>query len=184
MRKANRSRTRDFEDQDDAPRAGLRGWITRHPTDAVCLFAAITAVGAIAANALFLQKGPHPAPIFAEGSPPKPTPPVPLPPAKRPSAAATTTASLPPPPAKQPAAPTRPARPDPIADLLEPSNRTIAAQRALTEFGYGQIKPTGTVGPETKAAIERFERERKLPVTGQLSERLIRELSSLKGAPL
>ncbi|MGH8518390.1 MAG: peptidoglycan-binding domain-containing protein, partial [Panacagrimonas sp.] len=67
---------------------------------------------------------------------------------------------------------------------LQPTNRTMAVQRALAEFGYGQIKPTGTVGPETRAAIEKFERERKLPVTGQISDRLVRELSVLKGAPL
>jgi peptidoglycan hydrolase-like protein with peptidoglycan-binding domain len=73
---------------------------------------------------------------------------------------------------------------DPIAELLEPANRTMAVQRALAEFGYGQIKPTGTVGPETKAAIEKFERERKLPVTGQVSERLTRELAAMKGGPL
>jgi peptidoglycan hydrolase-like protein with peptidoglycan-binding domain len=68
--------------------------------------------------------------------------------------------------------------------LLEPSNRTAAVQRALAEFGYGQIKPTGTIGPETRAAIEKFERERRLPVTGQISERLTRELSIMKGGPL
>ncbi len=76
------------------------------------------------------------------------------------------------------------ARHDPIAEMIEPTNRMIAVQRALAEFGYGQIKPTGTLGPETKAAIERFERERRLPVTGQLSNRLTRELSALKGGPL
>ena len=77
-----------------------------------------------------------------------------------------------------------PERYDPIAELLEPTNRTVAVQRALTEFGYGQIKATGTVGPDTRAAIEKFERERKLPVTGQISERLTRELTTLKGGPL
>ena len=87
-------------------------------------------------------------------------------------------------PVRTAAAPRADNRPDPIAELLEPSNRTMAVQRALAEFGYGQIKPTGTVGPETKAAIEKFERERRLPVTGQVSDRLARELSALKGGPL
>jgi peptidoglycan hydrolase-like protein with peptidoglycan-binding domain len=54
-------------------------------------------------------------------------------------------------------------------------------QRALAINGYGQLKATGTLGPETQAAIERFERERKMPVTGQISERLLRELSAVTG---
>jgi peptidoglycan hydrolase-like protein with peptidoglycan-binding domain len=56
-----------------------------------------------------------------------------------------------------------------------------AVQRALTEYGYGQLKPTGTIGADTQAAIQKFERERKLPVTGQLSERMVRELAVVIG---
>jgi hypothetical protein len=32
--------------------------------------------------------------------------------------------------------------------------------------------------------IERFERDRKMPVTGQVSERLVRELAAQTGRPL
>lgn len=146
-------------------------------------------------NALFLQAGPHPAPIFANLSPAAPE-----------TTNSSATASLRPrrtessgskadfsgatgksghigKPAAVPVAATI-ARHDPIGQLLEPSNRMLAVQRALAEFGYGQIKPTGIAGPETKAAIEKFERERKLPVTGQLSERLTRELAVMKGGPI
>lgn len=78
-----------------------------------------------------------------------------------------------------------PARPDPIAALLVPdTRRVVAVQRALADYGYGQIKPSGFLDPETKAAIERFERERKLPVSGQISERLTRELTAVTGRPL
>jgi peptidoglycan hydrolase-like protein with peptidoglycan-binding domain len=76
------------------------------------------------------------------------------------------------------------ARPDPIAEYLAPSRQVIAVQRALSEFGYGQIKPTGLIDPETQSAIERFERERRLPVTGQLSHRVVRELAAITGRPL
>jgi len=65
-----------------------------------------------------------------------------------------------------------------------PSKRVLAVQRALAEYGYGQIKPTGVVDAETKAAIERFERERRLPITGQVSDRFARELASVTGRPL
>src|SRR5581483_3121057 len=49
----------------------------------------------------------------------------------------------------KPAAQLEPAsRSDPIAALLAPDKRVLAIQRALAEFGYGQIKPTGLFGPE------------------------------------
>ena len=60
----------------------------------------------------------------------------------------------------------------------------MALQRALSDFGYGQIKPSGTVDAETSAAIEKFERERKLPITGQVSDRVVRELAAMTGRPL
>jgi hypothetical protein len=37
---------------------------------------------------------------------------------------------------------------------------------------------------ETKAAVERFERARRQPVTGQLSEQLVHDLAALTGRPL
>ena len=64
------------------------------------------------------------------------------------------------------------------------SRRVAAVQRALTEYGYGQLKPTGTVGSDTQAAIQKFERARKLPVTGQVSDRLVRELTAMIGHPI
>jgi len=57
-------------------------------------------------------------------------------------------------------------------------------QRALADFGYGQIKPSGVVDAETKSAIEKFERERKLPPTGQPSDRVMREMTDMTGRQL
>jgi peptidoglycan hydrolase-like protein with peptidoglycan-binding domain len=57
-------------------------------------------------------------------------------------------------------------------------------QRVLTEYGYGQLKPTGTIGSDTQAAIQKFERERKLPLTGQMSDRLVRDLVAMTGHPI
>jgi peptidoglycan hydrolase-like protein with peptidoglycan-binding domain len=57
-------------------------------------------------------------------------------------------------------------------------------QRALTDYGYGQLKSTGVAGSDTQAAIQKFERARKLPVTGQVSERLVRELAAMIGHPI
>jgi peptidoglycan hydrolase-like protein with peptidoglycan-binding domain len=77
--------------------------------------------------------------------------------------------------------PAEPVRNDPIAELIAPSKRVLAIQRALSDFGYGQIKPTGQYDPETKAAIEKFERDHRLPVTGQISDRVVRELAAMTG---
>jgi peptidoglycan hydrolase-like protein with peptidoglycan-binding domain len=71
-----------------------------------------------------------------------------------------------------------------VADRPAPSKRVIALQRALADFGYGQIKPSGIIDAETQAAIEKFERERKLPVTGQPSDRVMREMMAMTGRPL
>jgi Putative peptidoglycan binding domain len=91
---------------------------------------------------------------------------------------------------------------DPLADLVKSisggqgashaqpaaqsggARRVAAVQRALTEYGYGQLKPTGMIGPDTQAAIQKFERDRKLPVTGQLSDRVVRELAIVIGHPI
>ena len=72
---------------------------------------------------------------------------------------------------------TAPAKTEPAVS----SARVAAVQRALTDYGYGQLKATGTVGADTQAAIQKFERERKLPLTGQVSDRLVRELGLATG---
>jgi peptidoglycan hydrolase-like protein with peptidoglycan-binding domain len=89
----------------------------------------------------------------------------------------TTTAS---PPAARPT----PSRAEVAVERPAPSKRVIALQRALAEYGYGQIKPSGIIDAETQAAIEKFERERKLPITGQASDRVVRELAAMTGRPL
>jgi hypothetical protein len=194
------------------------------PKDTVAGVLAFAAITAIVANALFLQAGPHPSPMFgsivtmpvpaqapasplprprpaeatkSEAAPPEPKVPEPRvvelkaaePKAadskgadpltnlvKATSAAPQATSSIPRPPAAIPVS----SRSD---SMLGPggSRRVAAVQRALTEYGYGQLKPTGTVGSDTQAAIVKFERERKIPATGQMNERLVRELSAMIG---
>jgi hypothetical protein len=60
----------------------------------------------------------------------------------------------------------------------------MAVQRALAEFGYGQIKPSGVIDAPTSVAIEKFESEHKLPATGRLSDRLLNELANMTGRPI
>jgi len=277
-------RAADGED-DFARRAwhlSLLRLVLRRPRDSLAVIAAAAVVTAIAVNGLFLQKGPHPAPIF----PIKPLPVV--------GSESTNAISLPRPRPAEPDAlrrePGRPraeivtdiqrelarrgyydgaadgvygaktdaairdfeqvaglkpstelgetllaaimragakpkalppaaaARKDPIADLIaqrpvqqaamqpqpvppaplpqprqEPapslaslhvSPKVLAVQRALSDFGYGQIRPTGLYDADTKLAIQRFERDRRLPITGEMSDRVLRELAALTGRPL
>jgi len=186
------------------------------PKDMVAGALAFAVVSAIIANALFLQAGRHPSPMFgsvvaipaaalAPASPlPRPRPveadaSLPEPKAAEPKPAepkaadplanlvkaATSVAPVAPSPTVRPPAPIpASSRNETIANSAPISRRVAAVQRALTEYGYGQLKPTGTVGSETQAAIQKFERERKLPMTGQMSDRLVRELTAMIGRPI
>src|SRR5258708_7522910 len=210
------------------------------PKDMVAGALAVAAIGAILTNALFLQAGRHPSPMFgsvvtlpapAVANPlPRPRPvelavrpaePAPLeakpveakgvdarnsdhktadsrtadpmtnlvvkstspapaavsnvanPPAKPTGAAAATPSNVMRPPASIP-----------VSSPSAGARRVASVQRTLTEYGYGQLKPTGAVGADTQAAITKFERDRKLPVTGQMSDRLVRELTAMTGRPI
>ncbi len=176
-------------------RAAAASIISRHPRESVAFFIGGSAVVMICANALFMQPGPHPAPILTRSSAPLPraatiaTPLSPVPiaqparfepvqpavlPPVRPQAAPSAVKS------KMAAAP-EPARQDPIAQLLAPTKRITAVQRILTAYGYGQIKPTGVLDTATEDAIRKFETSRKMPVTGQVSEPVVRALSAMSG---
>lgn len=244
-----RAATIEAEAEEGGLRALLSRALGRNPVDAIGLFLLLLALGAILANALYRQPGPHPAPIFSV----KPRPvaertdsvtPVPR---ARPAAAKSdatgrsradlvadvqrelikrglfegaadgvmgprtdaairdfeTLASMkvtgepseellralqrrPKVEAAAPRAATR----DQIHEVLSGSaaslsaQRIIAVQRALNDSGYGPVKATGTIGAETTAAIRKFEGDRKMPVTGQISARLVRELAAFTGRPL
>jgi hypothetical protein len=168
---------------------GLAMRILLHsPKDLFAGSLAVAAVGAIVANAMFMQAGHHPSPMFSsstvmplalpQANPlPKPRPveadTAEVKPVASPHPAATHGA--------RPAAPTPSAAKDPVADLINSTRRIAAVQRLLTDYGYGQLKPTGTVGTDTQAAIRKFEQARKMPVTGQMSDHLIRELAAVTG---
>lgn len=74
--------------------------------------------------------------------------------------------------------------PVPPAAVGKPeADAVLLGQRALAKLGYG-VKPDGIMGSETRQAIERFERDRRLPVTGEFGSRTLRELASLSGLPM
>ena len=204
------------------------------PKDTLAGLVAVGAIAAIVANALLLQTGRHPAPMFgtvinlpapssvplsnplprprpvgADTSPlepratefraePKPSElkPSELKPAERaaekaPEKSVEATAStrsndpmtnLVKATTSTPPTALRPPAPIPAQGLA--ARRIAGVQRALSEYGYGNLKITGTMNGETQAAIQKFEREHKMQVTGQLSDRLLRELAAAIGHPV
>jgi Putative peptidoglycan binding domain len=209
-----RRRARAVAVEADSERGFAMRILLHSPKDVVAGAFAFAAVIAIIANALFLQAGRHPSPMFgsvsatpaalAPGSPlPRPRPVEADTSLSEPKAAeskpaepkatdplanlvkATSAPAVAPPNIVRPPAPIpASSRNEAIANPAPGSRRVAAVQRALTEYGYGQLKPTGTVGSDTQAAIQKFERERKLPVTGQISDRLVRELIAVTGRPI
>jgi hypothetical protein len=169
---------------------GGRLWTTaaHRPVDSAALLCAGAASLIIIVNAVFLQSGPHPAPFFANPAAQLQTA------DNRPTATVTPPAKPVETPAVRPAAPSRTPhgaqarRNDPIGDLIGASvtspSRIAAVQRVLSDFGYGQLRVSGTLDGPTSAAIQRFEADHKLPVTGQLSDRLLNELAVMVGHPL
>lgn len=72
----------------------------------------------------------------------------------------------------------------PPGDVQAGSSRILAVQKALARLGYGPIKLDGQPGTETRLAIQRFERDRNLPVSGEISDRVVRELSTVSGTSI
>lgn len=56
----------------------------------------------------------------------------------------------------------------------------LAAQHALVKLGF-VLKPDGVAGPATRQAIMHFERARGLPVRGELTPSLVRQLKAEAG---
>ncbi|WP_371737036.1 peptidoglycan-binding domain-containing protein [Bradyrhizobium sediminis] len=199
----------------EAERGLVMRILLHSPKDMVAGALAFAAVSAIIANALFLQAGRHPSPMFgtvvAMPAPASPLPrPRPAEAAARPADAAPVEPRIEPRAAESrgadpmtnlvkattasPAAPSNVARPpapipassrnETIPNQTPAARRVAAVQRTLTEYGYGQLKPTGIAGSDTQAAIQKFERERRIPVTGQVSDRLVRELTAMIGRPI
>jgi hypothetical protein len=77
-----------------------------------------------------------------------------------------------------------PAPAAPARSLAQPSRQVLAVQQALSEFGYGQLKPNGIYDAETRGAVQSFERARHLPVTEDITPAVRHELSQLTGRNL
>jgi peptidoglycan hydrolase-like protein with peptidoglycan-binding domain len=169
---------------------GARLWmqLIDRPVDSFAILGATAATVVIVVNAVFLQSGARPAPFVANPTLQKTVDAAPKPTEQTGpriiDMSATHTVTAPRPPQTVPMPVPSPRRNDPIADLIGPSPRIVAVQRVLSSYGYGQIKPTGMLDDATGHAIEKFEREHKLPVSGRVSDRLVSELAAMTGHPV
>jgi peptidoglycan hydrolase-like protein with peptidoglycan-binding domain len=80
------------------------------------------------------------------------------------------------------------AKPDATGSIAaaetRPSTRVLAVQRVLARLGYGPVKLSGVPDAATRSAIEQFERDRGLSRTGEVGDRLIKELATITGTPV
>ena len=176
--------------------ARARGW-------AVAALAAMMA--GIIVNALTLQHARHLSPLFAMSPPMAPVAAKNSPePASRPPFTPVAAKDSPepasslsePPPTTPPAPPPRPAglgaanesvplprTADPIADIIraggnKDSQRLIAtAHNALVKLGY-PIKTGGAPGADTAAALRDFEKAHRLPISTEVTPRLVKLLNA------
>lgn len=87
----------------------------------------------------------------------------------------------------RPATPSRPVEPKAAGAprTIDPkpaaAPKLASAQKALAKLGYGPIAADGLMGTTTRQALERFERDKKLPVTGALGTRTAKLLTSASG---
>ena len=150
-------------------------------------------------NALYFQDGRHPAPLFHSfASEPRAPAQAPLPPS-RPQAVAAT--SVQPQAAQQAPVPHAPAMAKPVikpepapaekrdaisaligkeahkdAPKADGTDKNVMiVQRALAKLGYA-LHADGKLGGATRQAIEKFERDHRLPVTGEVTPKLLRRL--------
>lgn len=176
--------------------ARARGW-------AVAALAAMMA--GIIVNALTLQRARHPSPFFTVSPPiapvaaknsPEPASRPPFTPVAAKNSAEPASSLSEPPPTAPPAPPPRPAglgaanesvplprTADPIADIIraggnKDSQRLVAtAQNALVRLGY-PIKTGGAPGADTAAALRDFEKARGLPISTEVTPRLVKLLNA------
>lgn len=72
--------------------------------------------------------------------------------------------------------------PDKVAGK-ENAKTVLATQHALLKLGF-VVKPSGAFGPTTKSALEAFERDQHLPVKGEMSRKLLKQLSAESGVAI
>ncbi len=173
----------------------------------VLIFFGLAVMVVVPINALYLQEGRHPAPLFRMSSLlPEPQIEAPLPP-PRPATKAPAKIDAAKPEAAKAESVKKASGLDQIAELIDGrlpksdakphhgkdaigealahtdgDNKTtvLLAQRALVKLGY-VLRQDGVFGGTTRQAIEKFERANRMPVTGELTPKLVKLLGQRAG---
>ena len=69
----------------------------------------------------------------------------------------------------------------PVSQLTEGAAKVQLVQSGLADLGYAPGPIDGVLGEQTVQAIRNFERDRRLEVTGKVTDRLVRELQQTTG---
>jgi hypothetical protein len=182
----------------------------RRPVESIACAVSAALLTGILLNALAFQNARHPSPLFGtpiaitpEAHAPKPVPrPLSISAAPTPIAPSTQPVAIPTRPIGTPrdAEPAAAPPPDAIGEMLRAapassaaasstspsaidSARILLVQKALMKLGY-VVRPDGAMGSTTRQAIEKFERERGWPARGELTPRVLREISARSGLSL
>jgi peptidoglycan hydrolase-like protein with peptidoglycan-binding domain len=138
----------------------------------------ITAM-AIMSNAMFLQHGRHPEPLFSTRPvvkhAPRPAPRVPVPvPRSSESAPSIQTKPVPQALAAPPVVESAPAPPPPpVIPKPSPASVNRAVQRELARLGMYTGAIDGMLGPQTRSAIATWQRAAGMPPTGEATSELL-----------
>lgn len=164
---------RDLIVDDDGDRstilASVLSSVLRKPVQSLMTALLVACVGTIVVNATALQRGNHPAPLFAKA----------IAEAERPRAKAPSSETTPLPPvrlAREEATGSTPV-------LSEDAVLVLAVQQALTLKGYDVGVPDGIVGPKTTAAIRSYQQKSGLEVDGSVSSALLQALNRRSEIP-
>jgi peptidoglycan hydrolase-like protein with peptidoglycan-binding domain len=147
---------RRHDAQTDLERGLIVATLARHPRESVGLMLAAAATVAICVNALFLQSGPHPAPIFATR------------PFVKPHRAAVVLPRPQPAPAK------------PAGKIAPRSEAQIIAdiQRELASRGFYQGAVDGIWGAQTEAATQEFTRAAQVKIVPAPTEAFVQAVAN------
>jgi len=150
--------------------------------------AALAAVlTAIVVNALILQHQRHPAPFFAAHPPAAEAPPTPTAKAREPGPVAVLPPARPAALASDAGSPAGGRGVDAIGEVLreeadkEAQKSILAAQNALIKLGYA-LGADGTLDAATAAALRDFERAHALPLSTEVTPRLLKHLTAAAAA--
>lgn len=174
--------------------------ILADPARSIAMSLLVTACITTSINALYLQTIKHPAPLFGQVDAPAAVMPDPVPvPVARSTAFSTALADIDETtltaggfaPNAAPVTALPAPKPETIGDLISstgpkppaPNKTVLAAQKALNKIGYA-VKADGIIGGTTRQAVEKFERDNRLPIKGDLSPKILRELSMAAGMPV